>query len=326
MNVLFESIDKLDMECVDRVTEWLSWHLSNFEYVWSWKLWSKQLNEDPSAVSQVKRNFVTDLLDKCIRLSSYDAIKAAIPKGLHGFLPEQPQDAEGAPSKTPESEELRRMFVENDTFGINRFISEHKDTPDTVLKALLSLLQEGRVVPFMNNANLIKNSDESSIFNEECVLECLNECNLSLQDLSFAISVLVDAKFASRIAFVKWVFSDAHAKILCRSAAWDIVRKLLDGMVAAEESEDHGMDVDGSESDVSAAVLHILRFILENVNGEVFPDAGSSDGSEKSYFCTTIGEHAIEFVRKYGKYIGSDASELVSQLSCIDERLSDYSN
>lgn len=220
------------------------------------------------------------------------------------------------------------MFTENDISGINRFISEHKDTPETVLKGLFTLLQEGKIVMFMNNANLIKNFDEnnsSNIFNEECVLKCLSECNLSLQDLSFAISVLVDTKLVSRIAFVKWVFSDANAKILCRSAAWDVVRKLVDGIVAAEEGEEHGMDVDGSESDASTAVLHILRFILENVNGEDLPEAGS-DGSEKSYFCTTLGEHAIEFVRKYGKYIGSDASELVSQLSCIDERLSDYSN
>lgn len=314
------------MECVDRVTEWLSWHLSNFEYVWSWKLWSKQLHEDISAVSQIKRNFVTDLLDKCIRLSSYDAIKSIIPEGLHEFLPPLPPEV-SYPS-TPECNNLHDLFTKNDTQSVANFVSENKLDPNTVLKVLFSLLREGKVVAFMNNMSVIKTpvDGDSNFITEEHVLECLAECCPSIQDMSFAISMLVDSKIMSPLSFVKLLFSDSSAsQVLCRSAGWDIVRKLLDGMVAAEEKDDHNMDVDTAENDVSAAVLHMLRFILENVNSEM-PTDGNGDGSNKSYFCTTIGEHAIEFVRKYGKYLGSDASELVSQLSCIDERLSDYSN
>lgn len=315
------------MECVDRVTEWLSWHLSNFEYVWSWKLWAKQLHEDPSAVSPIKRNFVTDLLDKCIRLSSYDAIKAAIPEGLHEFLPAQP--AQVPSPSTPECDELRKLFMENNAQGAMHFASEHSIDAVTVLKVLFSLLRDGKVVAFMNNMGIIKSAGDNNVeITKDHVLECLGECCPSLQDLSFAISMLVDAKIMPQISFVMWLFSDSNAQILCRSAAWDIARKLLDGMIAAEEGEEHnggsssgGMEVDSVESDVSVAVLHILRFIVESVNGEDMNEDGN-----KSYFCTTTGEHAIEFVRKYGKYLGSDASELVSQLSCIDERLSDYSN
>lgn len=307
------------MECIDRVTEWLSWHLSNFEYVWSWALWSKHLHEDPSSVSQVKRNFVTDLLDKCIRLSSYDAIKAATPESLHEFLPPQPALA---PSPSVyECPELCRAFEAGDMQEAARYVSERKPAPDTVLKVALALLSEGRVVSFMNCIDVLRSAGVT----DELALSCLHECCPSLQYLSFAIAVLVEKKLVAPLAATKWLFSDASAQVLCRSAAWDIARKLMAEMAAsaasAESSSASGMDMDCSETDASAAVHHILQFVLDTANGEL-PDA--SGNNSKSYLSTTVSEHAIEFVRKYSKHFSSDTSELISQLSCIDERLSDY--
>ncbi|KAJ3062363.1 Nuclear cap-binding protein subunit 1 [Podochytrium sp. JEL0797] len=65
----------MDVECVGRLGEWFSHHLSNFNYTWKWADWEHVL-EDPSSA---KFAFVRETLEQEIRLSYYDRVVGTIP-------------------------------------------------------------------------------------------------------------------------------------------------------------------------------------------------------------------------------------------------------
>ncbi|ORX59900.1 ARM repeat-containing protein [Piromyces finnis] len=67
----------LDVECIRRMTEFFSHHLSNFAYIWNWKDWIPILEKDPLSGQYV---FIRETLEKCIRLSYYDRIKPLLPQ------------------------------------------------------------------------------------------------------------------------------------------------------------------------------------------------------------------------------------------------------
>jgi len=67
----------LDVECIRRMTEFFSHHLSNFGYIWNWKDWIPILDKDPSSGQYV---FIRETLERCVRLSYYDRIKPLLPQ------------------------------------------------------------------------------------------------------------------------------------------------------------------------------------------------------------------------------------------------------
>jgi len=66
----------LDVECIRRMTEFFSHHLSNFAFIWNWKDWIPILEKDQSSGQYV---FIRETLEKCVRLSYYGRIKPLLP-------------------------------------------------------------------------------------------------------------------------------------------------------------------------------------------------------------------------------------------------------
>ncbi|TPX36634.1 hypothetical protein SmJEL517_g01308 [Synchytrium microbalum] len=66
----------LDVECIQRFGEWFAEHLSNFGYNWKWAEWDSVLIKDDSSSQMV---FAREVLERCVRLSYYDRIKATLP-------------------------------------------------------------------------------------------------------------------------------------------------------------------------------------------------------------------------------------------------------
>ncbi|KAJ3212431.1 Nuclear cap-binding protein subunit 1 [Entophlyctis luteolus] len=66
----------MDVECVKRLGEWFSHHLSNFSFLWKWHEWDFGL-QDPSSA---KFSFIRETLDREIRLSYYDRIAGTVPE------------------------------------------------------------------------------------------------------------------------------------------------------------------------------------------------------------------------------------------------------
>lgn len=90
VEAMFQDAGQLDPESFDRLTEWFSFHLSNFEYKWNWSDWA--LYADPEMVEKFayRALFCKDVLSRCIRLSYYERVVGIIPEEMACFLPPKP--------------------------------------------------------------------------------------------------------------------------------------------------------------------------------------------------------------------------------------------
>ena len=69
--LLFERIDTMKTSCIEKFSSWFSYHLSNFQYKWSWEEWKSCLEED---LESPKNKFLRENLIRCMRLSYHQKI------------------------------------------------------------------------------------------------------------------------------------------------------------------------------------------------------------------------------------------------------------
>ena len=62
--LLYERMDSMNATCFDRFVSWFSYHLSNFQFRWSWEDWEEALKLDPE---QAKPKFIKEVLLRCLR-------------------------------------------------------------------------------------------------------------------------------------------------------------------------------------------------------------------------------------------------------------------
>ncbi|CAH0757994.1 unnamed protein product [Diatraea saccharalis] len=135
--ILFLRIDTMNVACFDRFVNWFSYHLSNFQYRWSWEDWEGciQLESD-----HPKPRFIREVLGKCLRLSYYQRIKDVAPETFAALVPLKPEpiykySMEGAAS-LPGTEAAHQLVVN----------VRNKCTPEEALNVLRELpnpLREG---------------------------------------------------------------------------------------------------------------------------------------------------------------------------------------
>lgn len=84
---VFGKLEALDVECRLRLSEWLAYHLSNFNFQWPWERWEHVLQQPDNSVQMM---FLKDLISRLVRLSYHEKIQRCLPEAFLCLLPPKP--------------------------------------------------------------------------------------------------------------------------------------------------------------------------------------------------------------------------------------------
>jgi hypothetical protein len=154
VETLIREARRLDTEVMDRVAEWLAFHLSHFRWKWNWDAWIPLLSDVHSAA------LITTMLEYAVRLSYRERIQEVIPAEFHQLLVPRPEprwDLEGTflndnvgrlLLSIPESVEmgLAKRLAES-TYDVVPYLNEHVPKELRPAAYLRSMLRGGHEAP-----------------------------------------------------------------------------------------------------------------------------------------------------------------------------------
>ncbi|KAF8366504.1 ncbp-1, partial [Pristionchus pacificus] len=85
--LLYDRAHEMQPACLDRFVDWFSYHLSNFQYRWSWQDWNDCLEAD---ALDNKFILAKEVLEKCMRFSYYERILEILPESHKRLQPAKP--------------------------------------------------------------------------------------------------------------------------------------------------------------------------------------------------------------------------------------------
>ena len=107
MKECFSRIHFLDQFLVQRLAEWLAYHVSNYNFQWPWERWAHVL-EAPD--TDVQKRFCRDVMARMVRLSYYDRVLEALPDNFKPLMPPKPR-CQPLPSLGAPSEDLEGVWA-----------------------------------------------------------------------------------------------------------------------------------------------------------------------------------------------------------------------
>ncbi|XP_033749402.1 nuclear cap-binding protein subunit 1-like [Pecten maximus] len=86
--MIYERLDTMNTTAMERFVSWFAYHLSNFQFRWSWDDWSSCLESDHELP---KAKFICEALHKALRLSYHQRITETVPEVFMPLMPLKPE-------------------------------------------------------------------------------------------------------------------------------------------------------------------------------------------------------------------------------------------
>uniref|UniRef100_A0A3Q4HBP7 Nuclear cap-binding protein subunit 1 n=1 Tax=Neolamprologus brichardi TaxID=32507 RepID=A0A3Q4HBP7_NEOBR len=249
--MLYMRLDTMNTTCIDRLINWFSHHLSNFQFRWSWDDWSDCLTVD---LEKPKPKFVKEVLEKCMRLSYHQRIVDIVPPTFSALIPADPIFTYKYPDDTASSLPGYPMSITVSNAIKNRASNEEiltvlKEVPnpnqeddddegesfnplkiDVFLQTLLNLAAKSfshsfsALGKFHEILKTLANSDEGKLH----LLKVLYEVWRNHPQM---IAVLVDKLIRTQVvdcaAVANWLFSQDMAHEFTRLFIWEILHSTI---------------------------------------------------------------------------------------------------
>lgn len=84
----FSRMKVMDPYLRQTLSQWLAYHVSNYDFAWPWQRWSHVLDMPES---DYQRRFCADVIMRMIRLSYWDRVNDVLPEEFRTLLPPKPQ-------------------------------------------------------------------------------------------------------------------------------------------------------------------------------------------------------------------------------------------
>jgi nuclear cap-binding protein subunit 1 len=126
--LIFDRLDYMKVSCIERFSNWFSYHLSNFQFKWSWDDWYNSVQNEES--ESAKCTFLRETLIRCMRLSYHQRVVDLLPGSMSKLVPVEPK-----PTYKYETEEAADL---PGTVVANRLLELFKERaiPENVFQAL----------------------------------------------------------------------------------------------------------------------------------------------------------------------------------------------
>ncbi|KAL3313655.1 Nuclear cap-binding protein subunit 1 [Cichlidogyrus casuarinus] len=83
--LLFERLNQMKPICIERFVNWFSYHLVNYQILWTWNEWADALEENRMSP---KKRFIVETFARLIRSCKFRNLKNAVPEEFQVLLPE----------------------------------------------------------------------------------------------------------------------------------------------------------------------------------------------------------------------------------------------
>lgn len=251
--ILFMRIDTMNTSCFDRLVGWFSYHLSNFQFRWSWEDWSECLGLESD---HPKPKFAQEVLHKALRLSYYQRIKEMVTEPFECLLPPKPEicfkygsdEAGNLPGTavanqlaakirakcTPEEvlavlKELPNPTMEDDT-GDSRFSPLKIDVfVQTILYLGCKSFSHSfaAISKYIYIFKILAESEEAQI----CILRNLFEIwRYHPQMICVLIDKMLKLQVIECSAVANWIFSKEMSKEFTRMYLWEVLHLTIKKM------------------------------------------------------------------------------------------------
>jgi nuclear cap-binding protein subunit 1 len=77
--LLYGRVDEMDAEAITVLTDWFVHYISNFDFKWIWTQWPHP--------SSSQKQFISEVLTRCVRLSYHERIEKALPEEIKELMP-----------------------------------------------------------------------------------------------------------------------------------------------------------------------------------------------------------------------------------------------